>query len=180
MDRLINENAVLSAIGEWIAHNEHTYTNATEYLRNRVKAIKTAEQEPCEDVISRAEAIKALGYDISIESDRGLDEYKSVIKEMLCKIYDVQKANIEKLPPVTPKQKTDVLDKIRAEIKEESRFCPLTEGLERALEIIDKYTAENTSNCDSCEYKNEVDGSNCYECVKGIRNNYKAESEGKE
>ena len=35
-----------------------------------------------------------------------------------------------------------VLDKIRAEIKEESRFCPLTEGLERALEIINKYTAE--------------------------------------
>lgn len=52
MDRLINENAVLSAIGEWIAHNEHTYTNATEYLRNRIKAIKTAEQEPC-DCISR-------------------------------------------------------------------------------------------------------------------------------
>ena len=37
-----------------------------------------------------------------------------------------------------------VLDKIRAEIKEESRFCPLTEGLERALEIIDKCTAERS------------------------------------
>jgi hypothetical protein len=36
----------------------------------------------------------------------------------------------------------DAIEKIRAEIKEESRFCPLTEGLERALEIIDKYTAE--------------------------------------
>ena len=41
-----------------------------------------------------------------------------------------------------PKGMIEVLDKIRAEIKEESRFCPLTEGLERALEIIDKYTAE--------------------------------------
>ena len=30
--------------------------------------------------------------------------------------------------------------------------------------------------CNSCEYQDEVDGSNCYECVKGIRNNYKAES----
>jgi hypothetical protein len=39
--------------------------------------------------------------------------------------------------------KTEVLDKIRAEIKEESRFCPLTEGLERALEIINKYKAES-------------------------------------
>ena len=35
------------------------------------------------------------------------------------------------------------IEKIRAEIKEESRFCPLTEGLERALEIIDKYKAES-------------------------------------
>jgi len=33
------------------------------------------------------------------------------------------------------------------------------------------------SNCDSCKNQNEIDGSNCYECVKGIRNNYKAESE---
>ena len=36
-----------------------------------------------------------------------------------------------------------VLDKIKAEIKEESKFCPLTEGLERALEIIDKYKVES-------------------------------------
>lgn len=35
-----------------------------------------------------------------------------------------------------------VIEDIKAEIKEESRFCPLTEGLERALEIIDKYKAE--------------------------------------
>ena len=33
------------------------------------------------------------------------------------------------------------------------------------------------SNCDSCKNRNEVDGSNCYECVKDIRNNYKADSE---
>ena len=36
-----------------------------------------------------------------------------------------------------------VLDKIKAEIKEELRFCPFTEGLERALEIIDKHKAES-------------------------------------
>jgi hypothetical protein len=41
------------------------------------------------------------------------------------------------------KKRAGVIDKIRAEIKEESRFCPLTEGLERALEIIDKYNAES-------------------------------------
>jgi len=65
------------------------------------------EQEPCEDCISRAEAIDALGYDISIESDEGLDAYKTVIKEMLSKIYDAQKENIEKLPSIQPKPKTD-------------------------------------------------------------------------
>ena len=58
------------------------------------------------DCISRAEAIEALGYDISIESDEGLDAYKTVIKEMLCKIYDVQKENIEKLPSIKPQPKT--------------------------------------------------------------------------
>lgn len=35
-----------------------------------------------------------------------------------------------------------IIENIKAEIEEESRFCPLTEGLERALEIIDKYTEE--------------------------------------
>ena len=39
--------------------------------------------------------------------------------------------------------KCEILDKIKAEIKEELRFCPLTEGLERALEIIDKYAEED-------------------------------------
>ena len=43
MDRLISEQAVLSAIGEWIAHREYDYTNATEYLRNRIKAISSVE-----------------------------------------------------------------------------------------------------------------------------------------
>ena len=42
-DRLISKQAVLSAIGEWIAHREYDYTNATEYLRNRTKAIPSAE-----------------------------------------------------------------------------------------------------------------------------------------
>lgn len=35
-----------------------------------------------------------------------------------------------------------IIEDIKAEIQEESRFCPLTEGLERALEIIDKCIAE--------------------------------------
>lgn len=59
-------------------------------------------EEPCEEAISRKDAINALGYNIEITSDEGLDKYKSEIKEMLCKIYDVQKEQIEKLPSVNP------------------------------------------------------------------------------
>ena len=202
MDRLINENAVLSAIGEWIAHNEQTYTNATEYLRNRVKAIKTAEQEPCEDaisraelinktikknsiwlgitdsrgmnlqeiidelpsiqpttkenlvvgdVISRADAIKALEYELSIEADGGLDKYRTVIKDLLNAIYNTQKKAIEDLPSIQPK--TDVLDKIRAEIEQYEADCRLQGGTDECekcnsnvfgsvYRIIDKYKAE--------------------------------------
>lgn len=60
-----------------------------------------------DDCISRKSAIDALGYNISITSDEGLDEYRTVLKEMLGKIYDVQKAQIEALPSVQPKPKTD-------------------------------------------------------------------------
>lgn len=63
---------------------------------------KWLEQEPC-DCISRQGAIDALGYNISITSDEGLDEYRTVLKEMLGKIYDVQKAQIEALPSIQPK-----------------------------------------------------------------------------
>lgn len=67
-------------------------------------AIKVLEQEPCEDCISRAEAIKALGYDLSIEVDGGFDGYRTVIKKMLNAINNTQKKAIEDLPGVQPKQ----------------------------------------------------------------------------
>lgn len=43
MDRLISEQAVLDTISEWIALGEYNYTNATEYLRKRIKVIPSAE-----------------------------------------------------------------------------------------------------------------------------------------
>jgi hypothetical protein len=64
--------------------------------------IKVLEQEPC-DCISRQGAIDALGYNISITSDEGLDEYRPVLKEMLEKIYDTQVAKIKALPSVQQK-----------------------------------------------------------------------------
>jgi len=59
-----------------------------------------------EDCISRAEAIKALEYDLSIEADGGLDKYRTVIKDLLNAIYNTQKKAIEDLPSVQPKPKT--------------------------------------------------------------------------
>lgn len=34
---------------------------------------------------------------------------------------------------------------------------------------------EADKSCSTCKYSDEVDGSNCYECVKGMKNNYEAE-----
>lgn len=75
--------------------------------------------------------------------------HSPLTKEDWNKISDAELENTMSVTFKTPQGrqvryiKCEVLDKIRAEIKEESRFCPLTEGLERALEIIDKYTAES-------------------------------------
>ena len=55
-----------------------------------------------EDCISRAEAIKALEYDLSVEADGGLDKYRTVIKDLLNAIYNTQKKAIEDLPSVQP------------------------------------------------------------------------------
>lgn len=74
--------------------------------------------------------------------------HSPLTKEDWNKLLDAELENTMSVTFQTPQGrqvryiKCDVLDKIRAEIKEESRFCPLTEGLERAIEIIDKYKAE--------------------------------------
>lgn len=63
--------------------------------------------------------------------------------------YEWQFKELIKLPSVKPQEpKTDMLDKIRAEIDEQyDRVHPYNiscaEGLEMALEIIDKYKAES-------------------------------------
>lgn len=65
-------------------------------------ALKALEQEPCEDAINRAEAIKALEYEFSIEVDNGLYKYRTAIKDVLGAIYDMQKKAIEDLPSIQP------------------------------------------------------------------------------
>ena len=58
MDRLISEQEVFDAISAWIALGEYDYTNATEYLRKRIKAIPSA--EPKGDLVSRQAVIEAI------------------------------------------------------------------------------------------------------------------------
>ena len=96
---------------------------------------KQTEQEPCEDAIDRKLVCAFIDGLISDDGERekGL-EY------------------IRHLPPVTPKPKTDVLDKIRAEIKDRPSCMLSTSSefergvnamLRQSLMIIDKYKAES-------------------------------------
>lgn len=88
---------------------------------------KYIEREPCDDAISRAEAIRiASGY---------------------CHPANIPK-ELEKLPSVLPEPKTEVLDKIRAEI-ERMDYLNIEDGYDKyvdrydVLKIIDKYKSES-------------------------------------
>jgi len=95
------------------------------------------EQEPCEDCVSRAELKKWLDMNFSFGGAlRKLELFDRLDKE---------------LPSVTPTQEP-ILDEIRAEIEScredeephlvDYRYCR-NEGLDMALDIIDKYKAES-------------------------------------
>lgn len=137
---------------------------AIEALKNQPRFIihsdGTIEQiiEICEDCISRKAVLDCL-------TASGLKKF-----DFLLDVRD----KIKNLPSITPKPKEiynkgwkdgaeatayhvelceeenptiplSVIEDIKAEIEEESRFCPLTEGLECALEIINKHIAERGS-----------------------------------
>lgn len=70
-------------------------------------AIELLEQQPCEDAISREDALKALDYDIkSFEFKSGVGRHMNEIANLLNTIYEIQSDNIKALPPVQPKSKT--------------------------------------------------------------------------
>ena len=67
--------------------------------------IKALEQEPCEDYISRAEAIKAIrNYNVTIEVSRAVG--KSQLVDIVDSINKVQEKMISELPSIQPKPKT--------------------------------------------------------------------------
>lgn len=125
--------------------------------------VKALEQEPCEDCISRQALLKLMGEEPFnwTDSDRELQAVED---------YRNFRNIVEQLPFVnTQKSKPDVLDKIRAEILEEKEYAyadferykvdylgqdwedaldslpqdDFRYGMERAVEIINKYIAES-------------------------------------
>lgn len=118
--------------------------NDEDLIEAMAMAIEALEQQPCEDCISRG-AVKAYAYHRTMYPN--FEDY------------------VDKLPPVTPKGKSEyehdhevvkayndgqayILDKIRAEIEQESQAETLklhwsvAMGLDKAIDIIDKHISE--------------------------------------
>ena len=142
-----------------------TREEAKDYIREwcpydrQEEIIKVLEQEPCEDAISRQAVLD--GIVIIAKAKAKSDAQKSLMGRVLF--------FTENLPSVTPQPKTDTLDKIRGEILEEKEYAyadferykveylgqdwedvldslpqdDFRYGMERAVEIIDKYKAES-------------------------------------
>lgn len=102
----------------------------------------------CEDCISRAELLKAIdtwdkfGCDANTKLVPYQDHYVPYIH------YDDVVKCIKGMPSVTPKaEQKAILDKIRAEIKEERRGYPPSadeyKTINKVLQILDKYKAES-------------------------------------
>lgn len=102
-----------------------------DYVQIRNKIIELLEQEPCEDAISRESVIE---YIEGSEADLGHDSEN----ELVCQ-------DIKAFPPVNPQPKTDVIEKIKAEIHataemhEDGDYYLRDEWIDG---IFDKYKAE--------------------------------------
>lgn len=70
------------------------------------------------------------------------------------------------------------LEDVKAEIEERSfnyfayQTTLFAVSLEDVLEIIDGKVNEVKHDCTACKHSDEVDGSNCYECVKSMVDNF--------
>ena len=125
------------------------------------EAIKVLQQEPCTDAISRQavlEKIHEAPYindcsNIGMLLEAWINSIPSVKPQYtdaeIQKMQDIEFAEIQKAYEIGKAENIEVLDKIRAEIDEQyDKVHPYNiscaEGLEMALEIIDKYKASPT------------------------------------
>ena len=111
----------------------HTDDYSEESHTAMMMAIKTLEQEPCEDCISRQAVIEGINNYIEKAQITGTKDDFISFEELVVKA----------LPSIYPK--TDVLDKIRAEIVELPTISINANDVYKAqvLQIIDKYNAES-------------------------------------
>jgi len=79
----------------------------TERVEDAVNmAIKPLEQEPCEDAISRQEAIQSIGkYFLRVETNGTIEIHQKLFSEFLKAINETQKKILLDLPSVHPKAK---------------------------------------------------------------------------
>jgi len=165
---MIKGKSQLNACG---IHSKYDFRCGESFFKALEMAIEVLEQKPC-DCISRKAVIEHYNSGEILQCNH-------VSRNNLLNY-------IEDLPPVTPKPKTGHW--IEPEDKPIGNgYCSVCGYHPQIYPITFKHCPDcgckmlpTGSDCGSCECQNEVDGSNCYECVKGIRNNYKAKSEDKE
>ena len=127
----------------------HAYNNSTKY--DTLKRMLDELTEPCGDCISRKALLEEIENGIKAGNyEEGYEEYPH-INDMDDIIECIKYAD-----SVQPKPKTDVLDKIRAEIIKYEGDCRLS---------VDEYPS-----CKQCT-------DNVFETIYGIIDKYKAESE---
>ena len=130
----------------------HAYNNSTKY--DTLKRMLDELTEPCGDCISRKALLEEIEKGIKAGNyQEGYEEYPHV-NDMDDIIECIKYAD-----SVQPKPKTDVLDKIRAEIIKYEGDCRLS---------VDEYPS-----CKQCT-------DNVFETIYGIIDKYKAESDDKE
>lgn len=118
---LISKKDLLERFVEIDNEYKNSHWNLLQILANIDTLIG---KEPCEDAVRRKAVIDTLDeMDKVLNEDRTVERYIDLLKEC----YTV-------LPSVNPQE--PVLDKIRSEIMSK-------DGLEEALEIIDKYRTES-------------------------------------
>ena len=128
----------------------HAYNNSTKY--DTLKRMLDELTEPCGDCISRKALLEEIENGIKAGNyEEGYEEYPH-INDMDDIIECIKYAD-----SVQPKPKTDVLDKIRAEIIKYEGDCRLS---------VDEYPS-----CKQCT-------DNVFETIYGIIDKYKAEREG--
>lgn len=144
-DNMVYFDELLNDKGEYIDVHELLF-----------ESIKALEQEPCEDAISRTELVSLLIP--KIKTPKSTIEIKDKLIPLIKSLNPIQPKEIynkgwkdgakaaayryELCEEENPTIPMSVIEDIKAEIEEKSRFCPLTEGLECALEIINNHIAE--------------------------------------